>query len=218
MTQEKVHEKIIPQHIPTGEINPKSTFILGLDVARQGLDQTAFVVLEQPPFDKNIFVVYVEALHTPDLKQVIGKTVYLDKFFNFKRVIVDETGMGSGVTDILKGQLKGRVEGIWYTSKKKAEIFSNLRILMSRPNDKLYFPDYNTCDPHSAAIVKKMYFQFLTILSEYSDSTGLKTPKIYHEKGKNDDIINALCLASMYFDVSGKKNKRPVIGCFKYTS
>lgn len=209
------HEKIIPQYKPTGEINPKSTFILGLDVARQGLDQTAFVVLEQPPFNNNIFVVYVEALHTPDLKQVIGKTLYLNKFFNFKKIYVDETGMGSGVTDILKGQLKGRVEGIWYTSKKKAEIFSNLRILMSRPNDKLYFPDFNTCEN---SIMKIMYYQFLTIMSEYSDDTGLKTPKIFHEKGKHDDIINALCLASMHFNVAGKKNKRPVIGCFQYTS
>lgn len=215
MTDEKIHKKIIPQHIPTGEINPKSKFILGLDPARQGLDESAFVVLEQPPFDDNIFVVYIEALHTPDLKQVIGKVMYLDKFFHFSEIIIDETGLGAGVTDILKGQLKGRVRGIWYSQKIKSEIFQNLRILMARPNSKLYFPDYEKCEN---PILKKMYFQFLTILSDFDDVTGTKTPKIFHEKGKHDDITNALALACTAFNVAGKKDRKPVIGCFQYTS
>lgn len=209
------YQKVIPKLIPTGEINPKSKFILGLDPARQGADESAFVILEQPPFSEDIFVVYVEALHTPDLRQVIGKVMYLDKFFHFSKIIIDETGLGSGVADILTGQLKGRVEGIWYTQKKKAEMFQNLRILMARPNAKLYFPNYETCKNPS---MKKMYYQFLTILSEYDDNTGTKTPKIFHEKGKHDDIINALCLASTFFNVAGKKNKKAVIGCFQFTS
>jgi len=208
------HEKIIPKKVPNGEINPKAKFILGIDPARQGKDETAFVVLEQPAFDDNIFVVYVEAIHTPDLKQVISKAIYLDKFFNFKKIIIDETGLGSGVTDILKGRLKGRVDGIWYTQKKKASMFQNLRILMARPNAKLYFPDH---EKNKDPVIKKMYFQFLTIMAEYDDNTGTRTPKIYHEKGKHDDIINALCLAATAFNVSGNRNKTPRIGCFNYT-
>lgn len=208
-------KKIIQKETPKQEINPKATYILGIDPARTGKDQTAFVILIQPPFGEDIFIVYAEAIHTPDLKQVIGKALYLNKFFNFKKIIVDETGLGAGVTDILKGRLKGKVEGIWYTSKKKAEIFQNLKILMSRPSSKLYFPDYNTC---KNPVMRKFYFQFLSIISEYNDETGTKIPKIYHEKGKHDDLVNALALACTAFKVTGKISRKPLISGFNYTS
>jgi len=110
--------------------------------------------------------------------------------------------------------LPGKVEGIWYTQKKKAEMFQNVRILMSRPNGKLYFPNYEFTNN---AIDRKLYFQFLTIMSEYNDVTGTKTPKIYHEKGKHDDIVNALALSCTYFSVKGKVNRKPLIRGYNYT-
>ena len=201
-----------PENLPNG-INNKSKYILAIDPARQGMDESAFVILEQLPFDDNIFVIYVEALHTPDLRQVIGKTIYLDKFFKFTKIYIDETGLGAGISDILKDRIKGKVEGIWYTAKKKAEIFQHLRLLMSRPNGKLYFPDYRT---NKNPVLKKMYFQFLSILSEHDEQTGTRTPKIFHEKGKHDDIINALAMACLYFKVGSSKKKTYPLSGFNF--
>ncbi len=120
------------ERIPNGEIHPKSTYILGVDIARQGADETALVILEQIAFDTNIFVSHIETLNTPDLNSAIGRVLFLDKFFSFKKIIVDMTGMGAGVVDILKSKLGYKVEGIWYTQKLKAEMFTNLKLLMMR--------------------------------------------------------------------------------------
>ena len=203
-------EKELDIRKPTGEIHPKSTYILGLDVARTGKDETALVILEQLPFNKNIFISYMETLNTPNLEQAIGRVLYLDKYYNFKRIIVDETGLGAGVSDILKGQLGGKVEGVWYTQKIKAEMFHNLKILMLRNDEKLYIPDYLKTNK---AIVKKMFYQFLSITQEYKDGDATRLPKISHESRTHDDIVNALALAATYFSVRGSKHKSyPVAG------
>jgi len=180
----------LPDMYPRGEFNRKSTFILGCDPARTGADESALVVLEQPFSSTNIFVTYMEALHTPDLRDLIGRVLYLHKFFNFKKIYIDETGLGAGVTDILKGKLPGKVEGVWYTQKIKAEIFNNLKLLMQRPESKLYLPDYRTQDN---AIIKKMYYQFLSISRTFKDNDPTRTPKISHESRTHDDIVNAIC-------------------------
>ncbi len=190
---------------PIGQLNPKSTYICGVDVARQGKDETAIIVLEQLPFSEDIFIVYIETFHTPNLVEAIGRVQYLDTFFNFKKIICDETGIGAGLTDVLKSKLKGKVEGIWYTSKSKAEIFNNLKLLMSRTKGKLYIPDYNVIN---LAIVKKMYYQFLSIKQEFKE--GISTPKISHEEREHDDIVNAVALGASFFNVRGKGRKYPL--------
>ena len=163
------------------------------------MDETAIVVLEQLPFNDNVFVVYMETFNTSNLTHTIGRVQYLDQFFHFKKVICDETGLGAGVTDILKQKMKGRVEGIWYTQKSKAEIFNNLKLLMSRKKAKLYIPDYTeNPDP----IVRKMYYQFLSIRAEYT--SDISTPKLTHEDREHDDIVNAIALAASYFNVTGR--------------
>lgn len=192
---------------PTASINPKSKYICGLDIARTGKDETSICILEQLPFDKNIFLVYIETFHSPDLMVVINKVEYLDKFFKFKRIYVDETGLGAGVSDSLKERLQGRVEGIWYTQKMKAELFNNLKILMSRPSGRLYIPDDTTStDP----IVRKMYYQFLSITQEFKEGSNM--PKISHESRGHDDIINALCLAAQYFKIKSVRRIYPLAG------
>lgn len=193
--------------IPTDEINNKSTYICGLDVARTGKDETAVVILEQLPFDDNIFIKYIETLSTPDLTMAIGRIQYLDSIFHFKKIIVDETGLGAGVADSLKNKMSGRVTGIWYTNKSKNEIFLNLKLLMSRSNRRLYIPDFSiSTDP----IIRKMFYQFLSIKQEVSDKSD--NLRITHETREHDDIINALALAASYFSVIKKRRSYPLAG------
>lgn len=192
---------------PLAELNFKSKYICGLDVARTGKDETAIVILEQLPFDTNIFLVYIDTFHSPDLTYVIAKVKYLDDIFHFKKIIVDETGLGAGVSDSLKQQLPGRVEGVWYTQKSKVEMFNNLKLLMTRHSGKLYIPDYaENNDP----IIRKMFYQFLSITQEFKE--GRLLPKIAHEEREHDDIVNALALAATYFKIRDNKKRYPLAG------
>jgi len=198
-------QKPIPE-----ELNPKSTFVMGADIARTGSDETAFVVLEKLAHSDDIFVRYIETLKTPDLVQAIARAEYLDTVFRCKKIIIDITGLGAGVGDILKSRLGNKVEGIWYTNKSKNEIFTNLKLLMARNKGKLYIPDYeNTTDPR----VKKMFYQFLSIVQESTaNEMGIK---IKHQEGEHDDIINALALAASYFNVRQTRRKTYALGSGK---
>ena len=193
--------------IPIHEINNKSIYICGVDVARTGKDETAIVILEQMAFDENIFIKSIETLHTPDLTMAIGRVQYLDSIFHFKKIIVDETGLGAGVSDALKNKMKGRVEGIWYTNKSKNALFLNLKLLMSRANRKLYIPDYSVSQD---SMVRKMFYQFLSIKQEVSDKSD--NLRITHEEREHDDIINALALAASYFNILKKRRIYPLLG------
>lgn len=188
--------------LPNGKVHDKSTYILGVDPARTGADESALVVLEQLHNNENVFISYIEALHTPDLTELIGKIIYLDGLFHFKKIIVDETGLGAGVSDTLKKELKTRVEGIWYTQKTKAELFNNLKLLMNKKDKRLIIPDFSISNDSR---VRKMFYQFLSI--KYELKEGNKVPKISHDEREHDDIINALALAASYFNV-GRKIKR----------
>ena len=117
--------------------------------------------------------------------------------------------MGAGVTDVVKGELGGKVEGIWYTKKIKAEMFNNLKLLMMRPQGKLYIPNYMTM---SNPIVKKMYFQFLSITQEFKDNDATRTPTISHQQRTHDDIINAVALAALYFRLNNSRRSYPLKG------
>ena len=204
MNEENIQPNI---RVPIGEINDKSIYICGLDVARTGKDETAIVILEQLPFDNNIFIKIIETLHTPDLTMAIGRVQYLDSIFHFKKIIVDETGLGAGVSDSLKNKMQGRVTGIWYTNKSKNELFLNLKLLMSRANRKLYIPDYSRS---TDSLIRKMFYQFLSIKQEVSDKSD--NLRITHEVREHDDIINALALAASWFNVIKRRRSYPLLG------
>ncbi len=196
------------------DFNSKSIYILGIDVARTGKDETAYVILEQLPFQEDIFVVYMEAKHTPDLTEVIDRAKHLDKIFSFKKIIVDTTGLGAGVTDVLKKRVGPKVEGVWYTQKIKVEMFNNLKILMTKDNGRLRIPRYQDT---GRAIDKKMYFQFLSITSEYHKDNPERLPKISHEDRTHDDIVNAIALAATYFKVGRGRGSPYLISGFSYS-
>jgi len=199
---------------PVGEINEKSTYICGLDPSRTGKDETALVILEKLPFGEDIFVSYIEIINTTKLDIVIARVIFLDKIYNFKKIIIDETGVGGGPTDILKAQLGYRVEGVWYTAKIKAEMFNNLKILMMRKTGKLYIPDYLEM---RSSIVKKMYYQFLSITQEYKNDDATRVPKISHEARSHDDIVNAIALAATFFNIKNNRTRTYGFGGFNVT-
>jgi len=179
--------------------HPKATYILGLDLARHGADESAFIVVEQAAFKIDLKIVYIETTQNKPLTDAIGRAVELHKRFNFSKIYIDETGLGSGVVDVLKEKLGHIIEGFTFSMKSKGDLVSNLKLLMQQGKLKIPMPnnnDYNT---------KKLTFQFNAIQHEYGSTGAIK---IFHEEGKtHDDMIMALALACWHFRPSRNVKK-----------
>jgi len=129
-----------------------SSFYLGVDVARYGGDENAFIVVEMSSDGKRLRV--VRGLVTSNVSTVdtIGRVVALDHELGFRRVFVDDAGVGGGVTDVLVEKLGRRVVGLNNASKRvemrldcedvevkrgilKEDLYSNVLVLLE--NDRL---------------------------------------------------------------------------------
>ena len=96
---------------------PGSRFYLGVDVARYGGDENAFVVAEL--VGKRLKVVKCLTTERVSVTDTIGQVIELDRAYGFARVFVDDTGIGGGVTDLLQERLgKRRGVGINNASKR----------------------------------------------------------------------------------------------------
>lgn len=200
MTKKEVQDKEEPiQEIrrPTGGIHPKSTYILGVDLARFGADETALVVVEQLAFGGDCFVCFMETYQGQSLSHTIGRVKQLDKMFNFKRVMIDETGLGAGVVDSLKESVGHRIEGVTFTQDSKSEMFTNLKLMMQQK--KLIIQNKNMSE-----MGKKLVYELLIINQEVLETGKIK---LSHDERSHDDLVCALALAAFYFK-PGRKMKR----------
>lgn len=118
----------------------KLKYYLGVDIARYGGDENAFVVTEMDR-KKNLRVVKVLTTSRMSTADTIGRVLILDSKFKFKRIYVDDAGVGGGVTDILIEKLGRKIIGlnnasrtVDYEGKKgrilKEDLYSNALILM----------------------------------------------------------------------------------------
>jgi len=111
------------------ELKAKGDIVIGCDVARFGSDHTAFIVLHGSK------VIHIEGWQGKETTKTVGKIIKLYKQFNCVKVMVDDTGVGGGVTDMLNEQ-NYDVVGVNFGSSPidtdrfdnlKTEIFWNLR-------------------------------------------------------------------------------------------
>jgi phage FluMu gp28-like protein len=190
------------ENVPYDFIQEKASFVLGVDLAKT-TDETALVILECLPFeDLNICPVFVSSIETYQrpLNEIIERIYYLHSIYSFKKIYIDMTGMGEGVVDMMNTKMRGLIEGVKFTLNSKAEMFTNMKLMMEK--GRLKIPDYTKTNDEKA---KKLFYQFLTINKEYGKS---EVPRFTHESGKHDDIICALALACLYFNkrrLGGKK-------------
>ena len=178
---------------PNGTINPKCTYILGVDFARMGQDKSVFLVIEKDWHTGNLYVVWTEETKHKKLTDAIGRILVMDRNFHFKKIILDTTGLGAGPTDILKERLGGKVEGITFSLQSKQDLYSNLKILMEAGRIKL--PNH-----------KDLLFQLMDLRYQVSSSGNLK---IHHSERGHDDYPDALALACWFF--KGKRAYVPHI-------
>jgi len=123
-------------------------YYLGVDVARFGGDQNAFVVGEL--LDNKLKIVKVHTTERKSLTDSCGEIRLLDDFFHFKRIFIDDAGVGGGLVDMLQEKFgKRRVIGlnnasksIFYKEEKrrvilKEDLYSNALIMMESKSVEL---------------------------------------------------------------------------------
>jgi len=166
------------------EINNDSTYVLGVDFARMGEDVSVFVIIENPHEKQELYTVYLEETRHKRLTDAIGRIKKLHKKFNFRKIYLDETGLGAGPTDVLKEEMGAYlVEGLTFTIKSKEDLYSNLKRLMEQ--GKLKLPNH-----------RKLLYELADL--RY-DITGSGNTKIHHPERGHDDYPDALALACWFW-------------------
>jgi hypothetical protein len=145
------------QFFPTDLIKARMTFIewskqndynkgagyyLGVDIARYGGDENAFVVCELEKSRLKIVKCFVtNRISTTD---TIGRIIKIDQVYKFRKIFLDDGGLGAGVTDLLQERLgKRKVMGLNNSVKRiqvqgeekkrgifKEDLYNNALMLM----------------------------------------------------------------------------------------
>lgn len=163
---------------------------LGADIAHTGDDESVYVMMDD---EGNVFK--IEHTSGKPLTDAMGRIRELNKYHDFDKILIDSTGLGTGVVDQLYESIgKRTVEGFKFTNEKKQSLYSTLKNALQ---DEALRYSYNPTgdDPEN-----KMVEQ-LTALEYSYTSTG--KVKISHPTGGRDDFPDALALA-----VWAKENNR----------
>lgn len=103
-----------------------SRFFLGVDVARYGEDLNAFVVCELKE-NGEIKIIECSVSDRKALTQTRDKVIELHSKYNFNKILIDDTGVGGGLTDMLVEKFKHKVLGI--NNKNRSETEKKKRIM-----------------------------------------------------------------------------------------
>jgi hypothetical protein len=175
-SKELIESCIEDYNIPL-PINKKWTYFLGVDFARMGEDSSIFIPVLSMGGGVKVWDI-IETQHKL-LTDAIGRIANLDNDYSFINILTDETGLGSGPTDILAEQLGYKVQGMHFTVRSKMDMYSNLKGLMSQ--GLLKFPKN-----------KKLIFQMMDLRYETMSNGDMK---IHHSERGHDDYPDALALA-----------------------
>lgn len=128
--------------------NTKS-YYMGIDVARYGEDESAVVVGELDPITNFLRIVKCLTWQHKSLTSSCGRIKRINSDFGgFKRIFVDDGGVGGGLTDMLKEDLgKSRVVALNNSQRSiennrnkgilKEDLYSNALAMMEKENPTL---------------------------------------------------------------------------------
>ncbi|AFH22663.1 terminase large subunit [environmental Halophage eHP-32] len=149
---------------------------LGADIARAGDDRTAIVGID----DSGTADVLVSDANL-NLTDATGRLSRLYEQHNPDSILVDETGLGAGVVEMLQSEISERVvEGVKFTIDRKQSIYNGLKQALEAGELTLAH------HPRMSRELKKL---------TYSLTAGGKT-KITHPDNGHDDHPDALALAA----------------------
>lgn len=89
----------------TGSTNPDAYYVVSVDIARTGYNDTSIVVIKVLPSSSGEAwtkkVVYIENLHNTPMPQQAARIKELNELFNPREIVVDGNTIGTGVLDEL---------------------------------------------------------------------------------------------------------------------
>lgn len=141
-------------------IIPKREYYLGVDVARMGEDESTFEVLERNNEGDLIHIENIKTtktLTTFTTRQILK----LDNQYNFKKIFIDDGGLGAGVFDqLLEDQ----------QTRRKVQAVNNLRKAIEHNSSK---------EPRKRKLLKEELYDNLLRLMEQGKITLLDDPEIF---------------------------------------
>lgn len=182
--------------------------ILSVDVARYGEDETVFCVLEKVS-DSHIVQIHQETWRNRSLMETCGKILDMHRSMRFTVIVIDDTGMGGGVTDRLR-ELKLRIQPFIGSSTPSNPLYYNKRsegfFLMKELFDRSFLKIID--DPELSE-------QLLGIKYKYrSTGRGQKAiigkEELRKEGLKSPDRADALMMGCCYESFLTRKSDMPL--------
>lgn len=161
------------------------SYILGVDCARQGLDQTAYGITEVDVQKKTLTVVKWLVTSKKDTNDIEGRIRYLHEIYRFSKIFVDVSFIGGAVIDHLKeADPNLPIEGVDFHSKTKGDLYKTLKAWMSNDPPQIQFL-------HN----EHLKMQMLNLRYSFTSQGMLKLEP--PPKG-NDDMVDVLSLICKY--------------------
>lgn len=133
-------------------------YYLGVDVARLGGDESTFEIIHRKGKLRHVENIFLTDMKITD---TINKIIFLDNFWNFRRIYIDDGGLGVGVFDTLLSldKFKRRVVAI-NNAKRSIE--------------------YNRLKDRKKSLMKEDLYNNLLKLMENGEIALLTDPEIFH--------------------------------------
>jgi len=155
----------------------KKDYYLGIDCARYGTDETAYIILEVDAKD-NARVIKIIGTSKKPGTDIIGRTIALNNVWHFKGIYIDETGGYGNVADVLMEEPNLIIEPVTFTLYSKERMYINLKNLMEK--GRIKFPKHS-----------KLIFQLQELIYKYTSRSVLQ---LEHPERGHDDYPDALAL------------------------
>jgi hypothetical protein len=120
---------------------PQARYYLGVDIARYGGDENAFVICEM--LEDKFKIVKCQTTSRVSTVDTMSRIEVYDSIWRFSKIFIDDAGVGGSVTDVLINKLGRKVVGLNNASKRfhmqgeekkkgilKEDLYSNTLMLM----------------------------------------------------------------------------------------
>lgn len=189
-TQTQIKQEVLGEFVPEGSTffapelvrncmvteveRTTDEVVLAADLASSGPDETVLVMMD---YNGNAFAI---EQHDMSPMEAAKRIKQLDMHYDFKTIMIDESGLGEGPVEMLREQIGRKVKSEYLSIQKKQSLYQTLKAEMERGN--IHFP-------HN----KDARYQLENLGFKKTKSGNLSI----HAKGSgHDDIPDALALAA----------------------
>lgn len=174
--------KLIRQCMTQEKENPKpnAEYYLGVDIARMGEDQSTFEVLDATNPNN---IRHTENLMTEKTKltETIDRIIMMNRLYQFKKIGIDDAGIGAGVYDVLhrEEETKRKIIGLNNAKRSIEKKFINLKMRERKKTllkEDMYFNLLNYMEKGEIQLLNEneVFLSLSSIQYEYADDGKLK--------------------------------------------